>query len=145
MEACASIASLLAADDTEQLVMPTLREAANDKSWRVRYMVADKFTEVHFICFLSEVSLLTDSLVNLTHSYKLHPPMCDVWGICKTNRCWSCVWSVLDVVVTGVGFSLPYSIAVCSVELNEMDLRKDIAFKPTLVHKLFDVHLKQHV
>lgn len=26
--------------------MPTLRQAADDKSWRVRYMVADKFTEV---------------------------------------------------------------------------------------------------
>jgi len=26
--------------------MPTVREACNDKSWRVRYMVADKFVEV---------------------------------------------------------------------------------------------------
>ena len=46
VEACADIASLLPAEDVEQLVMPTLREAANDKSWRVRYMVADKFTEL---------------------------------------------------------------------------------------------------
>lgn len=46
VEACAVVATLLSTDDTEQLVMPTLREAANDKSWRVRYMVADKFTEV---------------------------------------------------------------------------------------------------
>ena len=28
--------------------MPTVREACNDKSWRVRYMVADKFVEVSF-------------------------------------------------------------------------------------------------
>ena len=48
VEASVSIASLLASDDTEQLVMPTLRNAAQDKSWRVRYMVADKFTEVSF-------------------------------------------------------------------------------------------------
>ncbi len=41
VEACASIASLLPHDDTEALVMPTLREAATDKSWRVSYMVAD--------------------------------------------------------------------------------------------------------
>lgn len=47
VEACVSIASLLQAEDTEQFVMPTLRQAAEDKSWRVRYMVADKFTEVH--------------------------------------------------------------------------------------------------
>jgi len=46
VEASVSIASLLASDDTEQLVMPTLRNAAQDKSWRVRYMVADKFTEL---------------------------------------------------------------------------------------------------
>ena len=26
--------------------MPTLRQCAEDKSWRVRYMVADKFTEL---------------------------------------------------------------------------------------------------
>ena len=46
VEACSSIASLLEPDDIEQLIMPTLREAAHDKSWRVRYMVADKFTDV---------------------------------------------------------------------------------------------------
>ena len=32
--------------DVEQLVMPTLRQCAEDKSWRVRYMVADKFTDL---------------------------------------------------------------------------------------------------
>ena len=37
---------MLSNEDTEQLVMPTLRSAADDKSWRVRYMVADKFTEL---------------------------------------------------------------------------------------------------
>ena len=26
--------------------MPTLRQCAEDKSWRVRYMVADKFTDL---------------------------------------------------------------------------------------------------
>ena len=46
VEACAVIAGLLSHSDTEALIMPTLREAATDKSWRVRYMVADKFTEV---------------------------------------------------------------------------------------------------
>ena len=49
-ENCASIATLLNTADKEQLILPTLREAANDKSWRVRYMVADKFVEV---CLLS--------------------------------------------------------------------------------------------
>lgn len=46
VEACVSMASLLQQDDTETLVMPTLRQAAEDKSWRVRYMVADKFIEL---------------------------------------------------------------------------------------------------
>lgn len=46
MEACVSIASLLPQEDTEQLLMPTLRQSAEDKSWRVRYMVADKFVDL---------------------------------------------------------------------------------------------------
>ena len=33
-------------EDVEQLVMPTLRSCAEDKSWRVRFMVADKFTDL---------------------------------------------------------------------------------------------------
>ena len=45
VEACVSIAQLLSQDDIEALVMPTLRQAAEDKSWRVRYMVADKFSD----------------------------------------------------------------------------------------------------
>ncbi len=40
------MAELLQQEDVEQLVMPTLRQCAEDKSWRVRYMVADKFTEL---------------------------------------------------------------------------------------------------
>lgn len=46
VEACVSIAQLLPQEDLEALVMPTLRQAVEDKSWRVRYMVADKFSEV---------------------------------------------------------------------------------------------------
>ena len=46
VEACVSIAEILEKEDVEQLVMPTLRACADDKSWRVRYMVADKFTEL---------------------------------------------------------------------------------------------------
>ena len=46
VEACVSISSLLQTEDVEQLVMPTLRQCAEDKSWRVRYMVADKFTDL---------------------------------------------------------------------------------------------------
>ena len=41
-----SIAGLLSHEDTDALIMPTMRGCAQDKSWRVRYMVADKFTEV---------------------------------------------------------------------------------------------------
>ena len=46
VEACAAIASVLNKEDTEQQVVPTLTSASKDKSWRVRYMVADKFCEV---------------------------------------------------------------------------------------------------
>lgn len=46
VEACVSIATLLPQEDTEQLLMPTLRQSVEDKSWRVRYMVAEKFTDL---------------------------------------------------------------------------------------------------
>uniref|UniRef100_A0A8C2QGG7 Phosphatase PP2A regulatory subunit A/Splicing factor 3B subunit 1-like HEAT repeat domain-containing protein n=1 Tax=Cricetulus griseus TaxID=10029 RepID=A0A8C2QGG7_CRIGR len=44
--ACVNITQLLPQEDLEALVMPTLRQAAEDKSWRVRYMGAHKFTEL---------------------------------------------------------------------------------------------------
>ena len=36
VEACISIAGILQLEDKEQLVMPTLRQCVEDKSWRVR-------------------------------------------------------------------------------------------------------------
>ncbi|KAL1481901.1 hypothetical protein MTO96_015217 [Rhipicephalus appendiculatus] len=46
VEACVSLAGLLPREDLEHLLLPTLRQAAEDKSWRVRYMVADRFTDL---------------------------------------------------------------------------------------------------
>ncbi|CAN8013144.1 unnamed protein product, partial [Ixodes persulcatus] len=46
VEACVALASLLPREDLDQLLLPTLRQAAEDKSWRVRYMVADRFTDL---------------------------------------------------------------------------------------------------
>ncbi|CAG0892029.1 unnamed protein product [Cyprideis torosa] len=49
VDACVMITSLLSQrskDDVAQLTLPTLKQAAEDRSWRVRYMVADKFTEL---------------------------------------------------------------------------------------------------
>ena len=50
MEACISIAALLTEDQRKELVKPVLVNLIEDKSWRVRYMVAEKFTEV-FVFF----------------------------------------------------------------------------------------------
>lgn len=61
VEACVSIATLLPQEDLETLVMPTLRQAAEDKSWRVRYMVADKFSEVRGHLFSIQV-LIVESI-----------------------------------------------------------------------------------
>ena len=56
-----NIAQLLPQEDLEALVMPTLRQAAEDKSWRVRYMVADKFTEVRGTVDVSQMGKLRPS------------------------------------------------------------------------------------
>ncbi|KAK2093298.1 hypothetical protein P7K49_029827 [Saguinus oedipus] len=45
VEACVNIIQLLPQEDLEALVMPTLHQAAEDKSWCICYMVANKFTE----------------------------------------------------------------------------------------------------
>ncbi|XP_063718428.1 serine/threonine-protein phosphatase 2A 65 kDa regulatory subunit A alpha isoform-like isoform X1 [Symsagittifera roscoffensis] len=47
VEACVAISGLLTKnEDKETHVIPTLKSACDDKSWRVRYMVAEKFTEL---------------------------------------------------------------------------------------------------
>ena len=46
IEACVSIASGLFPEDIETHLMPIFKAAAEEKSWRVRYVVADKFTEL---------------------------------------------------------------------------------------------------
>ena len=40
---------LLGPADIENLVMPTIRDATTDKSWRVRYIVSEKFAEVNYV------------------------------------------------------------------------------------------------
>ena len=40
---------LLGPADIENLVMPTIRDATTDKSWRVRYIVSEKFAEVIYV------------------------------------------------------------------------------------------------
>ena len=57
VEASVSIAGVLGPEDVEQLVMPTLRQSCEDKSWRVRYMVADKFTEIQVYIIENEMVL----------------------------------------------------------------------------------------
>ena len=45
VEVCLNIAQLLPQETLEALVIITLCQAAEDTSWRIRYMVANKFTE----------------------------------------------------------------------------------------------------
>lgn len=46
VEACVSIASLVSEEQRVELVKPSMLALIEDKSWRVRYMVADRFTEL---------------------------------------------------------------------------------------------------
>ena len=94
VDACAAIASILSHDDTEALVMPTLREAANDKSWRVRYMVADKFIEV---CVDQRQSLISSYSTALTFQMELLRD-------CQHNRVSFCVY-YLDSLYARPNFS----------------------------------------
>lgn len=44
VESCVHIASLLTPAENKKFILSALKSAAEDASWRVRYMVADKFT-----------------------------------------------------------------------------------------------------
>lgn len=41
-----AIAGILDHEETKSYLLPSIRSAVSDKSWRVRYMVADHFVEV---------------------------------------------------------------------------------------------------
>ncbi len=50
-----SIAGMFTEDENERYTVSVLRAFCNDKSWRVRYMVADKFVPV---CFFKAMFLI---------------------------------------------------------------------------------------
>lgn len=43
---CVKLASLLSDEESETFVVPTVRASGGDKSWRVRYCTAEKFSEL---------------------------------------------------------------------------------------------------
>jgi serine/threonine-protein phosphatase 2A regulatory subunit A len=46
VEACIAFASLLPAEDAVSMIVPSLQSASRDKSWRVRYVVGDKYHDI---------------------------------------------------------------------------------------------------
>lgn len=46
VEACITIATLFKHDDIEKYLLSAIKQAIDDKSWRVRYVVADKFVQL---------------------------------------------------------------------------------------------------
>lgn len=46
MQDLIAIAEVLDNDETKNYLLPSIRSAVVDKSWRVRYMVADHFVKV---------------------------------------------------------------------------------------------------
>ena len=46
VEGCVAMASLLSEDARKELIRPVLANLIDDKSWRVRYMVAEKLTDI---------------------------------------------------------------------------------------------------
>ncbi len=46
INACVAFAEALPTEDAQKTLMPLVREAAQDKSWRVRYQLADRLTDL---------------------------------------------------------------------------------------------------
>lgn len=62
VENCVANGTLLSQDENSQLVLPVIRACCQDKSWRVRYMVADKFCEVCHTSTCVNFFVLTKSI-----------------------------------------------------------------------------------
>lgn len=64
VEGCIAMAGLLSEESRRDLVRPVLNGLIDDKSWRVRFMVAEKLTEVRDSnFFLTRSSILPQNLV----------------------------------------------------------------------------------
>lgn len=46
INACVSFAEALPTEDAQKSLLPLVRDAAQDKSWRVRYQLADRLTDL---------------------------------------------------------------------------------------------------
>jgi len=46
IESCVALAKMFDQEEKTTLVLPTVRACSADKSWRVRYMMAEHFVEV---------------------------------------------------------------------------------------------------
>ena len=70
--------------------MPTLRQCAEDKSWRVRYMVADKFTELQVIGLLLFFFRIYEYMIQLCCCFSVR--ITNIWCNHLSVACPGCCW-----------------------------------------------------
>lgn len=88
VEAGIVMAGLFRHEDLEQQMMQTLRSATEDKSWRVRYVVADKLVDVSLIiCKLILMELFVTFVLLVTKSS---------WSRNHQERFSSCVLFIIE-------------------------------------------------
>ena len=73
IENCTALSGVLSEDNNQVHIMPLVTTCAKDKSWRVRYMVADKFTELQKAVGpeITKTDLVPAFQVSYTRSYDL--------------------------------------------------------------------------
>jgi serine/threonine-protein phosphatase 2A regulatory subunit A len=57
VENCIAFAKQLTVEEIEKYILPSVKSCSKDKSWRVRYMVAEHFKNVFFFFFNKKVML----------------------------------------------------------------------------------------
>ena len=68
VENCVAIALMFSQDENVSVVLPVVRNCYNDKSWRVRYMVAEKFCDVRLLLHCVLTTLACQSTWTRNHT-----------------------------------------------------------------------------
>jgi serine/threonine-protein phosphatase 2A regulatory subunit A len=68
IESCVALAKMFDTEEKTSLVLPVVRATSVDKSWRVRYMMAEHFVEVRFAVFAISLHSIMLTSVALSSS-----------------------------------------------------------------------------
>lgn len=112
-----AIAGILDHEETKSYLLPSIRSAVSDKSWRVRYMVADHFVEVNNFDIYKGGKEVQDWLITLLYLSSLHQQWAKRWFamswfrlLCNCSKTMRQKYEQLELVKYQVGSEQVFSL-----------------------------------